>query len=629
MQARHLLFLILFSTATTVTAQSFVEAAADVGLMPTHDVAPICFPPIGSGSAWADFDADGDLDLYVTNHGGPNSLYRNDGDLDFDGLPNYTDVAGILGIDAMNEISHGAVFVDYDNDRDQDLYVTHWQGNSLYRNMLSETGTISFNDESLIAGLVDSGRAVTASWGDYDADGFLDLYLAKHKECFDFNNSQDSLYHNNGDGTFTNTTSSLCNGSNDCDAVNGLGFVGGWVDYDNDGDLDIYLANDDIDRIHYPNVLWRNDGEDKLNEWIFTDVSEEAGAGIDLNSMGLGIGDYNNDGWMDLACSNIGPNYLLQNQGDGTFNDVSASAGIEREMLPNGSSHSITWGTAFFDYDLDTHLDLFFVGGHIADPPDRADAFFINNTDGTFTEISDLVGLNSESRGRSASMADFDDDGYMDLFIGNWGEAPHLMRNTLGDEGNPGGWLKVTVSGSVSNRDAIGTRLSLTTPDGTTQMRDITSGSTHGGGDQRIAHFGMRNNDEGDLHVRWPTGETQTLSGLLPGMRLHLREGFSLTTLGETIAGEETFFYATGGTPNDLVALMSAISLGSTPVPNCPGVFLGITNAKLEGFDAADSDGNRLRPLLVPDIAAGQIGYFQSVDRATCTVSNITRVEFE
>ena len=505
------------------------------------------------------------------------------------------------------------MFIDYDNDGDQDLYVTNWQGNSMYENQLADTGTVSFVDVSAASGLVDEGRAITSGWGDFDGDGFLDVYLAKHKECFDFNNAQDSLLRNNGDGTFTDVTSYLCGGPDDCEQLHGLGFAPGWVDYDNDGDVDLYVANDDIDRIHYPNVMWRNDGPDGLGGWLFTDVSEASGTNIDLNAMGLGVGDYDNDGFMDLACSNIGPNYLLRNLGDGTFEDVSEAAGIERTDLPNGESHAITWGTAFWDYNHDTLLDLFFVGGHIVDPPDRADAFFENNGDGTFTEISTPVGLDSERRGRAASMNDFDDDGWVDVFIGNWGQAPHLMRNQAGDQGNTGGWMKITVEGTVSNRDGIGTRISMTTPDGTTQMRDITSGATHGGGDERFAHFGMRNNPTADLVVQWPAGGSQTLTGLVPGTRLHLREGFSLTTLGDTIAGDTAFFYATGGTPSDQVALLSSQSEGSFEVPNCPGVFLGLDGPTLRGLDSTDADGNVLKGLDVPGVLVGQTVLMQAV----------------
>ena len=305
----------------------FEDVAGLVGLELSHDLGDVCSPPpIGNGSAWADVDNDGDVDLFVTSRGGSNKLYRNDGDTTGDGIPDFTDVAASAGVAANAENSLSSVFIDYDNDGDQDLYVTKWGGNTLYENQLTDTGLAQFTDVTDFAGVANQGRGMTTAWADFDQDGYLDFYIGKHKNCGEDPESADALYRSNGDGTFDDVTDWLGPEGSFPQSI-GLGFAPGWVDYDNDGDLDLYLANDLIDElVDYPNVLWRNDGPDG-DSWVFTDVSVGSGANQGVNAMGLGVGDYNNDGWFDLAFSNIGKNYLLENQQDGTFADVSAQAG--------------------------------------------------------------------------------------------------------------------------------------------------------------------------------------------------------------------------------------------------------------------------------------------------------------
>jgi hypothetical protein len=483
--------------------------------------------PVPSGSAWADYDNDGDVDLFVTDAGGPNHLYRNDGDTDADGLPNFTDVAVTLGIDDATKVSHSCVFIDYDNDGDQDLYVTHLGGNSLYRNQLTESGTATFIDVTSTAKVADAGRAIISAWGDFDRDGYLDFYLARHFVCENDPQTDDQLYHNNGDGTFTNVTSWLCPGGvAPCPETQGSGFSAAWMDYDNDGDLDLYVANEAPQIVWWPNILWRNDGSDGAGGWNFTDVSDISGLGVEVKSMGLGVGDYDNDGWLDVAISDVGSNNLLHALGDGTYEDVSAAAGIERYWVYEDSIRSITWGTVFFDYDNDRLLDLFFVAGAIQNN-DRyqPDAFFKNNGDGTFTDYSDLSGLNNGDRGRSASIVDLDNDGFVDVFVGQLDRAPLLYHNEMVAQGNTNHSLTITAQGTVSNRDGIGTRIWVTTPDGVTQMREITSGPTYGGGDYRAGFFGLGSFTSADLSVRWPTGEVQDLGTVAADQVLHLVEG--------------------------------------------------------------------------------------------------------
>lgn len=490
------------------TGTTYADVTGQVGISAVHTLhGTICgAPPIGSGSAWADYDNDGDYDVYMTNHGGANYLFRNDGDTNSDGLPDFTDVAGTLGVQRSADLSTGVNFVDYDNDGDQDLYVLNWDGNTLYENQLIETGSVSFTDVTATAGVADSGRAITVSWADFDNDGLLDFHLAKHRRCSGDAQSEDHLYHNNGDGTFSDVSSYLCGGASTCDQLTGLGFMSGWFDYDNDGDQDLFLINDDIGGSNYPNVMWRNDGPDGSGGWLFTDVSAAANLDVSLNGMGLGVGDYNNDGFFDVAFSNIAPARLMQNDGDGTFTDVSDASGVT-SATPQG-----TWGTAFFDYNHDMFVDLFIVSGGIgSQPTDHPDVLLQNDGNGTtFTNVSAASGLDDPGWGRSASMIDFDQDGWIDMVIGNYSEGYNLYRNQSADQGSTNNWIAVTVEGTESNRDGIGTRLTLTA-NGETQMREINSGSTHGGGDFRAAVFGLAGASSGSLVIDWPNGESETI----------------------------------------------------------------------------------------------------------------------
>lgn len=498
----------------TNSSTTYTNALTEVGMVASHTKAVICLPdyhpPIATGSAWADYDNDGDVDAFVTDMGAADHLYRNEGVSDVTRLPDYIDMASFYGMEGAGDASLGAVFVDYDNDGDQDLFVTKWGGNSLYQNQLIETGLVSFVEVADAAGVRDDGRAITAAWGDYDQDGYLDLYLPKHRYCRDDERHDDHLYHNNGDGTFTKVTYLLCDGALQCPATKGLGFTAGWLDYDNDADLDLYIINDDIAGNYYPNVLWRNDGFDEVGEWVFTDVSAPAGVDYSLSGMGLAIGDYNNNGWLDMAFSDIGPVVLVENNGDGTFADVSVASNVH--ALTNGM---VGWGTLFMDYDNDQFLDLYTVNGFINNSMSAPNIFLVNNRDETFFDFSLGSGLDDVGRGRAANLNDFDKNGFVDVFVGNYGQAPVLYRHS--GEGAFPNALVVTVEGTTSNRDGIGTRLWLETENGVTQMREINSGATYGGGDQRIAHFGMADATMGNLTIRWPDGTIQPVGTISAG----------------------------------------------------------------------------------------------------------------
>jgi hypothetical protein len=510
-----LLALLLFLPLPSVAGGEllFRDIAPEAGIVEPHLAVNDCYPHIATGSAWADVDNDGDVDLYVTHYEGPNRFYLNAGP----GFPNFVEVAAVYGVDLPEVISNGVVFVDYDNDGDQDLYVLNLYGNNLFANQLMEQGSLGFVDVTATAGIGDGGRAVTAAWGDLDADGLLDLYIVKHMKCRFDGENQDHLFHNNGDGTFTDVCHWLCGGSPTCAQLEGTGFSAGWVDYDNDGDADLYVANDAIED-NYHNVLWRNDGSDENGGWVFTDVSDFSGTGIEINSMGLGVGDYDNDGWFDFAVSGINEKALLRNLGNGTFDEVAREANIQ---MPPG----ITWGTVFFDVTNDGWEELYFTVGTISPNPGAApDMLYGNNGDGTFTDISLVSGIDDSGYGRGASIVDINSDGLVDVMITNLYEVPKLFLNQSQDPDTAHHWLTVTVEGTVSNRDGIGTRLTLTRPDSMTMMREITSGPTHGGGDYRAAFFGLGIYDNAFLSVRWPRGFSQEIGPVAANRHLHLVE---------------------------------------------------------------------------------------------------------
>jgi hypothetical protein len=533
-------------TATLSRGQTtFSNVIEETGINFVHQLDGTCpGPPVNSGSAWADYDLDGDMDIFITNHGGPSGFFRNDGDTNGDGMTDFTDVAPELGVDEAGQITIAACFADYDNDGDHDLYVMHWGGNTLYQNRLVETGSVEFLDVTAFAGVGDADRALTAAWADYDQDGWLDLYVAKHYDCLpNTRESRDVLYKNNGDGTFTEVSHYLCSdGSLTCEQLNNShAFTAGWSDLDNDNDLDLYVASDVIAN-GWPNILWRNDGPDGSGGWIFTDISAESGTDYSINCMGLGIGDYDNDGYLDLAFSHALGGFLLRNNGDMTFTDVSEEAGVRGLYTPNGDP-AVTWGTVFFDYDNDQWKDLFYVRGMISALPTLQPDFLAkNNHDGTFTDVSVEAGINDDRRGRSASICDFDEDGFVDLFVGNYGWPCDLFHNDSRALGNTNHWLKVTAQGSAdpvlypggTNRDGIGARFYLTTTDGITQMWDITSGPTVGGGDDKAAYFGLGSHMTGNLSVRWPTGVVEDLGTVNADQHIHVVE-----TIPTDVAGQE------------------------------------------------------------------------------------------
>jgi hypothetical protein len=512
-------------TPTASSADAYFDITNLAGISAGHQLMAGCGGVHwGTGSAWADVDNDGKVDLFSTNHGGPNRLFHNQGDTNQDMLPEFKDIAASLGIDDPNAGSSGSVFIDYDNDGDQDLYVTQLGANKLYQNQIVDSGELSFIDVTALSGTAGAGGLpLMSAWGDYDQDGHLDFMITRHVCSQD--TRADQLFHSEGDGSFSDVSGLLCPGGvAPCSDLEGLGFATGWFDYDNDGDLDLYQANDQISPANEPNKLWENAGSNGSSGWIFNNVSAASHSDLGINSMGLGIGDYNNDGWLDIALSDIGPAEVLKNLGTGEFELDSTASGLS--SATNGTS----WSTVFLDYDNDGWLDLYFTRGIIyvsvaaqTNAGGTPNMLVKNDGDGTFTHASAASGVNDSGTGRNASIVDVNGDGFVDILINNLDTGLHLFLNQAPSQGSTQHWLVFTVEGTTSNRDGIGTRISITA-NGLTQVREITSGPTHGGGDYRAAFFGLGVESGAEVSVRWPDGSTQSMGHYAADQQVHLVE---------------------------------------------------------------------------------------------------------
>jgi len=587
-------FLAFWLSGSPVNAQlRFTEVTSQAGIHFQHTDGRsgrrYFIETLGSGAAWFDYDRDGDLDLYfvngsnvvttsvvsgttkvVTTVSPSDALYRNNGDGTF------TDVTSEAGV-GDGRYGFGCCVGDYDNDGFPDVYVTHFGPNVLYHN----NGDGTFSDVTAQAGVGDERWGTSAAFADYDNDGDLDLFVANYVdyrledkppdsgqgqettlhsknqsnpfegECYrkelrvycppsDFVGVPDVLYRNNGDGTFTDVTqeAGLFNPSG-----KGLGVV--WGDYDNDGYPDLFVANDTT-----PNMLYRNNGSPPVHGGdqgdafgppadgggvTFTDVAlfvgvALGGKGVPFGGMGTSLGDYDNDGWLDLVVTNFqdAPNSLYHNDRDGTFGDATYSSGLGGSSLPY-----VGWGVDFVDLDNDGYQDIFVVNGHIYDNVEAFDPgytyaqrnqVFRNRGDGAFDEISDQCGpgllLNKVSRG--AAFGDYDNDGDIDVLITNSNQTPDLLRN---DSVNPNHWLILETVGTVSNRDGIGARVKVVAG-GISQIREVKSGSSYLCQSDMRLHFGLGAASIVDLvELRWPSGLVERFEGVKANQFLRLKEG--------------------------------------------------------------------------------------------------------
>ncbi|MCY3832682.1 MAG: CRTAC1 family protein [Chloroflexi bacterium] len=519
---RFLILLVGFVSGPFTSAQSdesiFRDVSVEAGITATHraiwDDQEAMQGYLAIGQAWGDYDRDGWLDLFVTGNLDPNTLYRNNGDGSF------SVSAHSQQLSLPDVPSGGATWADYNNDGWLDLYIVNYGANRLFRN----DGGAGFSDVTAEAGIGDTGKGTSAAWGDYDSDGWLDLYVTNwscYPECdpVDFSAQQDRLYHNNGDGSFTDVTLTL-----DYALTLGAGFAPAFFDFDDDGDQDIYVVNDKLQNA-IGNALWRNDGAG-CGHWCWTKASDASNADLLINGMGVDAGDYDNDGDLDLYITDmVYTMYLLRND-EGAFRSRAHTAGVAINLGPDAG---VGWGAAFFDYDNDGWQDLYVASTeYFQSFPElettfmnpRADALFRNSGGRGFDDVSASSGIDAALPTLGVAYADYDRDGDLDLVTGNWNSGYRLYQN----QGGRNRWLSLDLRGNGAvNRDAVGSRVYLTTPNGVTQMQAVRIGAGLGGNNQLALHFGLGASSKADLRIIWSNGDECRLEGLPANQRLRVQ----------------------------------------------------------------------------------------------------------
>ncbi len=526
----------------------FTDITAATGIRFTHVSAPekkYIVESMSGGVALFDFDNDGWLDVFLTNSptvataAAPgrarSALWRNNRDGTFSDV---TDRAGV----GTPGWAMGVATGDFDNDGWEDLYVTCFGANHLFRN----NGDGTFTDVTARAGVGNPRWSTGAAFADYDNDGRLDLFVANYvdlhldalppfgegKHCVfrgrpvqcgprGLPGAGDSLFHNNGDGTFTDVSAA----AGVADPARRFGMGVAWCDFNDDGRVDLYVANDSG-----PNYLYRNNGDG-----TFTDVGLSSGTalsddGAEQASMGVTIGDYDHRGRWSIAVSNFADEYntVYKHEKNLTFTDASYATRTARASLP-----FVGWGLGFFDYDNDGWLDLLVVNGHVYPQLDAAGQdsgyrqrklVYRNDRDGGFTEVGAQMGaaLSVPAVSRGAAFGDLDNDGDIDVVINNLDGPLTVLRN---DGGNAGAFLTIDLVGAKSNRSALGARVKVVAGD-LVQVDERRSGGSYLSQNDTRLHFGLGPRRRVDrVEIRWPDGATDTLSDLPANQFIRVTEG--------------------------------------------------------------------------------------------------------
>ena len=447
------------------------------------------------GVSVCDYDGDGAPDVYISVLDGPNRLYRNDGHGSFTEV-DHQDPLTTAGNSMLS------LWADLDNDGVLEVFI----GNKSEPSKLFQQQGGSFVDITTGSGITLDAQVQTGSVFDYDGDGLLDLYLS----CL---NAPNQLYRNLGNLQFEVV------GAAAGAAQEGLGMGTLAFDYDRDGDQDLYLVHDG----YQPNVLLQNQGNG-----TFTDVSAASGTDVVGDGMGVDAADYDGDGDFDLYITNLYENFLLQNQGDGIFREV----GFDSRTNDLGMG----WGTAWLDYDLDGHPDLyvanetnFAVGGQRYN-----NILYHNDGDGAFSAAAaPEAAICSPLSGYGTATADFDGDGRPDLFVANSGQTSELFRNAIPTDHH---WIKLRLTGTTGNHDAIGAHVSVWTGESRQQIAEVRAGGSFASQHDRVLHLGLGNANEIDsVVVRWPGGAVSTYPALAADARYDLTEGAATAVVATTV----------------------------------------------------------------------------------------------
>ena len=551
---RHAAFVLLLALAASSNGQSpevptFVDRAEQAGIraiVVSGDAREKRFllESIGGGLAVLDYDNDGWMDLYVAGGGTiesarsgagkhPGALYRNNRDGTF------TDVTAAAGI-SNKYWGKVALSADFNNDGWMDLYLCNYGPNILYLN----NGNGTFRDATARAGVGDPRWSSAAAAADFDRDGKLDLFVANYLD-YDVNHlpvsgkfcsyrgipvacgprglkgAGDTLYRNNGDGTFTDV--SLRAGVSDPEGYYGLGAA--WGDCDNDGWPDLFVANDTT-----PNYLYHNN-----HDGTFTDVAVRAGVAFSEDGraqagMGLEFEDLDNDGWLDIMVTNFSDDYntLHRNTGKGSCRDDSYSAGITAD-----SFRDLSWGVGFYDFNNDGFKDVFIANGHIYPQVDRyglnisyrqQNKLYLNLGGGKLRNVNAAAGsgLAIAKSHRGAAFADFNNDGWIDVAVVALDERPTLLMNQ-GVRGQH--WTLIRLVGTASNRFGIGARITVKAG-GLTQTREVKAGGSFASSNDPRAHFGLGGATLIDeLVVAWPSGKVTRQASVPADRLLTIEEG--------------------------------------------------------------------------------------------------------
>jgi len=506
----------------------------------------------GCGCAFFDYDNDGWLDIFLVNgtrfeakytKGAEptNRLYKNNRDGTF------TDVTAKAGL-LRTGWGQGVCVGDYDNDGNEDLFITYWGDCALYRN----NGDGTFTDVAAKAGV--STRTTTGlhRWStgcafvDYDRDGHLDLFVANYID-FDpktaplpesgpclykgvlvacgppgLKGGKNILFHNNGDGTFTDVSEK--SGILKTPGTYGLGVL--VADFDNDGWPDIYVANDSTSSALYKN---NHDG-------TFTDIAIEAGVayspdGKPQAGMGVSAADYNCDGWLDVVKTNFAgdTSSLYKNTGSMVFEDQTFQAGLGK------NTRFLSWGVGFLDFDNDGWTDILVCNGHVYPEVGETSAesgyrerkvLYRNLGNGKFADVSLDAGpgILEKVPGRGAAFGDFDNDGDIDVLVNCINDVPQLLRCDQAEKTN---WLKVKTVGVKSNRSGVGARIFCTTEGGHRQMDEVRSGGSYISQSDMRVHFGLGKATTADIEIHWPSGTVDKLTSIAANQVLVIKEGQS------------------------------------------------------------------------------------------------------
>ncbi|WP_308991143.1 FG-GAP-like repeat-containing protein [Mariniflexile litorale] len=520
----YLTVLLCFLQANILQAQTFERVESFVGLNTLED---------NNGVSVADYDQDGDLDIFVvakaqdedskeTTH---SKLFTNNNNGTFTDVTNASGLINLFSIteltdatSALSGFKFGAFWGDYDNDGFPDLFLTNTSKISLFHNEADGT----FKDVTSDAGFQQYGGCVNngVTWFDYNNDGFLDIYISDWEtEC-----GGNRLYKNNGNGTFVNVSDIFQS------VVNKHSYQSVPFDFNNDGWLDLYIANDFASET---NDLFINN-----NGVSFTEEAANYGLGHSKDDMGIAIGDYNNDGLFDFFVTSISANVLYSNNGGVKYTEQAETLGVSNTYW--------SWDVNFSDFDLDRDEDLFILNGFEFGGSSKQNNVYFENLSNNgrvrFVDSSNKTGLGALTLSVAEAVFDFDNDGDLDIFVTNGDRSPFFYENKVNDfiESNDNlHWFKVKLEGTTSNRDAIGTKVSIKTTGGS--LHRYYTGKGFLSQSLKPIHFGLGNDVQVlELKIIWPSGIVETYNNLMSDTTILVKEGIGYEVI-ETGASKKIY----------------------------------------------------------------------------------------